>query len=153
VSDDLYRKADHWILDDRSGLRIRASEARMEWNGALVHQDDWEPRHPQDFVRGVKDDQRVQNPRPDIVPTFIGQLTASVTADAATGATSVTLDETARFNIGDTIGLYAGGDLQRVVVAAIPDEFTLTFAPALRGPVLTGTLIQDFSAIAPANIG
>lgn len=52
------------MISDRSGFRFPASEIVREWTGALVSRDEEEPRHPQDFVRGVVDDYAVRNPRP-----------------------------------------------------------------------------------------
>ena len=56
---------EHKMVCDRSGLTYPASEMRKEWNGLWVHKDYFEPRHPQEFVRGVNDDQSVRNARPD----------------------------------------------------------------------------------------
>lgn len=57
------RLGDHKVVCDRSGRTIMASEARQEWNGLIVDKRYWEPRHPQEFVRGVKDDQAVRYTR------------------------------------------------------------------------------------------
>lgn len=54
-----------WIVEcDRCGREIWSDEARKEWTGLLVCRDDWEPRHPQEFVKGRADRQSVPNPRP-----------------------------------------------------------------------------------------
>lgn len=44
---------------------------RMRWDNLFVCKEDWEIRHPQDFVRGVPDDMRASPaiPRPD--PVYI----------------------------------------------------------------------------------
>jgi len=47
-----YEAGNHWVECARSGAIIRAKDAMMTWDGLLVCPDDWEPRHPQDFVRG-----------------------------------------------------------------------------------------------------
>jgi len=54
-----YKKGDHNVICDRDGRKYKASEMRKEWNGLMVHKSNFETRHPQDFVRGVKDDQSV----------------------------------------------------------------------------------------------
>ena len=36
-----------WAISDRSGLRFRYSEMVREWNGALVHTSEYEPKQPQ----------------------------------------------------------------------------------------------------------
>ena len=50
-----YKPGDFNIICDYSGFKIRRSEARMTWDGYLVRADFWEPRQPQDFVRGLRD--------------------------------------------------------------------------------------------------
>lgn len=52
------------MISDRSGFRYPASEIVRQWDGLLVAKREEEPRHPQEFVRGVVDDYAVRNPRP-----------------------------------------------------------------------------------------
>jgi hypothetical protein len=40
---------------DVCGREFRASQMTQRWDGLMVCKDDWEPRQPQDFVRGVAD--------------------------------------------------------------------------------------------------
>ena len=68
---DYLRLGDYNAICDRCGTKRKASECRLEWNNLFVCRQCWEPRHPQDYVRGRKDDQRVPIPRPDSDPTFI----------------------------------------------------------------------------------
>lgn len=53
----------HMMVSDRSGFAFPASEIVRQWDGLLVHKDEEEPRHPQEFVRGVVDDYTVRDPR------------------------------------------------------------------------------------------
>lgn len=62
----------HRVICDRSGFERHIEDCRMEWNGMLVRASDWEPRHPQDFVRGVPDGKPVEIIRPDEQPVFVG---------------------------------------------------------------------------------
>lgn len=59
-----YRPGDHLVQCDRTGFTVYASETVKEWNGLRVRKESAEPRHPQDFVKGVRDDQTVHDPRP-----------------------------------------------------------------------------------------
>lgn len=52
-----WKKGGHWIICDRTGMAIRAEDAKEEWTGSVVAKDVWEPRHPQDFLRAMEDDQ------------------------------------------------------------------------------------------------
>ena len=60
------RPGHHLVMCDVSGFACWDDEVLERWDGAIVHKDFWEERHPQDFVRGVKDDQSVSpvNPEP-----------------------------------------------------------------------------------------
>jgi hypothetical protein len=40
---------------DRCGLTRKAKELRKEWDGLMVCEKCWEPRHPQELVRPVAD--------------------------------------------------------------------------------------------------
>jgi hypothetical protein len=35
--------------------KYKAYEIRKRWDGLYVCDEDWEPRHPQDFVRGIQE--------------------------------------------------------------------------------------------------
>lgn len=62
---DSYRAGDNWVVCDLCGFKYRRSEVRLRWDGAVVCHKDWEPRHPQEFVRGVKEKAGVDLARPD----------------------------------------------------------------------------------------
>lgn len=50
-------KSGDWLYRcQRCGFTRYASEIRKEWTGLRVCSKCWDPRHPQDFVRGRKDD-------------------------------------------------------------------------------------------------
>ena len=58
-------RADYLALGDWNaacyfcGRKRKASEMRRYWSGFWVCPEHWEPRQPQDFVRGVQDIQTV----------------------------------------------------------------------------------------------
>lgn len=69
---DYYRHGDFNRICDRSGFKVKASRTQKEWNGLIVRREDWEPRHPQDYVRGVRDQQSVREARPEpVADTFV----------------------------------------------------------------------------------
>lgn len=59
------------VICDVCGFQFKASETRMRWDNARVCTKDWEPRHPQDFVRGRRDRQAVRNARPVAPDVFL----------------------------------------------------------------------------------
>jgi hypothetical protein len=78
--------ADYLALGDwnaacfRCGAKRKASEMRKQWQGYYVCPEHWEPRHPQDFVRGVVDNTSVPWSQPEnwapvgvVMCTAVGQ--------------------------------------------------------------------------------
>lgn len=66
MGDADYLKIGDWnVVCDVSGRKMKASQSRLRWDNARVHPDHWEPRHPQDYVKGVMDDQSVPFSRPE----------------------------------------------------------------------------------------
>jgi hypothetical protein len=63
----MYIPKDYYMICERTGMKYRRSEMVKEWTGLWVHKDVHQPRHPQDFVRGVPDDPSVSPTLPDIV--------------------------------------------------------------------------------------
>lgn len=59
---DRYIPGDHNIIDDMTGEKVKASQTRLRWDGVVMKAEDWEPRHPQDFLRNAKDRIKVDGP-------------------------------------------------------------------------------------------
>lgn len=69
----------NYEICDRTGFKVPAGTLVKEWNGAMVRPESWEPRHPQDFVRGRTETPK-GSPRPEPTDTFIAdnaQVSAS----------------------------------------------------------------------------
>lgn len=64
------RLDDYRVCCDFSGFKCWASETVINWDGARVLARFADKRNPQDFVRAVRDNQRVDNPRPEPTDTF-----------------------------------------------------------------------------------
>lgn len=75
-----HKIGDHLMVDDESGIVHYASEMVQIWDGSWRHKSNWEPRHPQEFVKAKKDPYPIKNVRPDatypvpqnVLPEFIG---------------------------------------------------------------------------------
>jgi hypothetical protein len=143
---DLYRPGDHYVTCDRTGFKVRASQTQYEWTGARVRKESWEARHPQDFVRGKKDDMSADGHQP--VPLITGPLTTAVASAAAAGATAIVVTEAARFGAGDSIGFpLRSGDMHRATVDSVASS-TLTLTTAVPDDVLVGGTVINYSAVA-----
>lgn len=68
-----YFKLGSWnVTCDVCGFRFKADKLRKRWDGLMTCSKDWEPRHPQDFLRGVPDKQSVPWSRPEIDGPNVG---------------------------------------------------------------------------------
>ena len=86
-----YVPGDWNAVCDVCAQKYKASLMRKRWDGLMVCPNDWEPRHPQDFLRAVPDRQAVPWNRPETpdvftlfcpYPTFFGAADIG-TADCA----------------------------------------------------------------------
>ena len=66
-----YDKGDWKALCDVCGREYKASQLNKRWDGLMCCRQDWEPRQPQDFVRGVADPQLVPWTRPEPSDSFL----------------------------------------------------------------------------------
>ena len=53
---DYYAEGEWNAVCFECGAKKKASSLKKHWQGYWVCPEHWEPRHPQDFVRGIKDD-------------------------------------------------------------------------------------------------
>ncbi len=69
---DYYKPGDFNRICHVCGFKRKASETSENWRGQIVCADTcFENRHPQDFVRGRYDEQRVYKPSPDSEPDYL----------------------------------------------------------------------------------
>ena len=76
---DYHKQGDWNAICALCGTKYKASELR--WNDQIqdwVCKWDWETRHPQERLRGIKDDQSVAWTRPDPNPVFLTDHYAAV---------------------------------------------------------------------------
>lgn len=66
-----YDRGDWKAICDSCGMQFKASELRLRWDGLMVDSKCWEPRQPQDFVRGVADVQAPVWTRPEQQNQFV----------------------------------------------------------------------------------
>ena len=69
---DYYADGQHNKICDRTGFKIKSSDARKEWNNFTVRQESWEQRQPQDLIRSRPDRQQVPDPRTEQTDSFVG---------------------------------------------------------------------------------
>lgn len=61
--ENVYVAGDYYLLCEVCGFKIRRSEARKRWDGAMVCHKDFEERHPLDLIEPRGDRQNVVDAR------------------------------------------------------------------------------------------
>lgn len=75
-----YDRGDWKCICDSCGRIVKASQLKKRWDGFMVDERCWEPRQPQDFVRGVADYQAPPFTRPEagtVWPSFVNWFVKS----------------------------------------------------------------------------
>ena len=58
---------------------MRADRLRLRWDGLMTCELDWEPRQPQDYLRGIPDNMSVPLSRPDPPNLFLDDIIVTET--------------------------------------------------------------------------
>ena len=107
------------------GFKYKASELVRYWEGFYVCKECWEPRHPQDFVRGTIDEQTPPWTQPLPLPsftynqTFLG-LTDGVTRSYQLGDGLYPTTVTAVYLNGVSTSLYSTNTTVLITFNTVP---------------------------------
>lgn len=144
-----YRPGSFWRTDERSGFATRAEDTRKEWTGAIVGTRFWEPRQPQDFVKGVLDLQTVPDPRSENPPLWQGPISAQLSAAAAIGTTTLLLESTYGFTEGGNVGvmLDSGVMFNTTIDSVIAGGITI--AAGIPYTAASGNIVTAYEAPGP----
>ena len=145
--DPYYAPGDHNVQCDRCDFKRKASECKMTWDNLFVCADTcWEPRQPQDFLRGFPDYQNVDIARP--VQTDVFQTTGIETtlgADEAAGQTILTVESTTGLTATENIAVYLDtGTVHTSTIASVTDSTTLTINDALPSKASDGNRVYTY---------
>lgn len=66
-----WKHGDWNAICDVCGVKFKMSQLKKRWDGLLVCQEDWEMRHPMDFIRLPDEKIAVIESRPEAPDTFI----------------------------------------------------------------------------------
>lgn len=66
-----YDRGSWSTICDVCGRKFRAQDLKLRWDNLMTCSQDWEPRQPQDFVRGVADYQAPVWTRPEQSDQFV----------------------------------------------------------------------------------
>ena len=136
----------HNVICDRSGFKVKSTEVRKEWNNSVVRKEDFESRHPQDYVRGVRDDQSVDNPRPGAADINTHNETTLDAAELA-GQTVLSVTATTNMTAGDAIMVELDdGTFHLSNIASLVAGDTVTIADAIPSKAASGNKVVIASA-------
>jgi len=65
------RKGRHNVISDISGFKIASDKVRITWQGYVVSQEEWDPKHPQLELRARSEDLSVKPTRVRSDPVFV----------------------------------------------------------------------------------
>ncbi len=139
-----YQPGSYYVTDDRTGFPQRADRTRKEWTGLRVDGKVWEPRQPQDLVKGVTDIQAVPDPRPLGANVYVGPISVQTTANAVVGQTVIPVQTIAGFYDGANVGCmtdYDKGTVFFTTINGAPAGSNLVLAAGLPYPMASGNLI------------
>lgn len=139
-----FRLGSFYRVDDRTGFPQRAERTRFEWNGLIVDQARWEPRQPQDLVKGVPDIQSVPDARPLGANVYVGPISVQTTAAAVLGQTSIPVQSIFGFYQGAKVGCMTdldGGSVFFTTIASPPTGSNLVLSQGLPYSMASGNLI------------
>jgi hypothetical protein len=130
MDDRRYKPGDWYFIDQISGRKQRASRARFQWDNIVTSGAKWSARNQQEMVQGVLDPQAPPWAFPRQSNTFT-VLATWVTAFAARGATSLSVNATVGFQVGDVCQVpLDNGNLFQFTVSGIAGA-VLSFATPL----------------------
>lgn len=147
------------MICDRTGWKVRAPRMKLEWDNLMIRKESWEPRQPQDFVRGVRDDQTVPIARPRQVDQFQGplgtQLSASFSnvAPGPPGPWFLQVQSAVRMYIGDTLNVMSDlGEMMVAKIVDVPNALTIQIDRNLPWTASAGNVVINVTAESDAVI-
>lgn len=156
-SNDRYRPGGFWRIDDFDGSRQRNYDTKKQWDGVITARENFSPRQPQDFVRGVPDVQTVPDARPpesiDDPSVYTGPNQTSLTATTLPGGTILTVQQSAGFLPGSLLNVFLDsldGFLSRV--DSLPDATHIVLATPLPGSASAANLVISYIPKPPPNL-
>ena len=111
-----------------------------------VDESVWEPRQPQDLVKGVKDDQTVPDARPLSPATFIGPVYVQMSQAAATLATQIYVQYMTGLVVGNALGVMMDNGIEfRTALQSIDASgLFIVIAAPLPYHAASGNLVCDY---------
>ena len=95
MSQNYYKSGDWNVICDSCGVKFKASQLRKRWDGFMVCEADWEPRHPSDLLKIPPEGKPVPWTRPEATDVFVSVTYSSAgNQETSAPAGSFTADAT-----------------------------------------------------------
>ena len=78
MSANYYKPGAHNVICERTGFKIKSTDARKQWDNVIVRSRSFEKRHPQDFLRSRQDQPGVRDARPRPTDYFLSDNEVTV---------------------------------------------------------------------------
>jgi len=150
-----FKMGSFYRVDDRSGFPTRAARTKKEWTGLIVDQKLWEPRQPQDLVKGVPDYQAVPEARSLGPNIFVGPTFIQTNAAAGVGATVLQVASLAGFNVGTPVSVMLDNGVNFNTTVSAIGVGQITLAKGLPYTAASGNLVtintMNMNQVPPAK--
>lgn len=143
IAGSFYRK------DDISGFPQHAEKTQKMWNNLYATGTIWNPRQPQDLVKGVKDNQSVLDARPLPPDQFAGPVYIQLSESAAIGATHIYVESLVGLRVGTTVGIMmdTGVLFQALLISIDAGGEFITIGSPLPRPAASGNLLVCYEVV------
>ena len=142
-----YLKLGDWnAICDLCGFKYKASELRKRWDGFMVCQKDWEPRPPQEYIKGIKEDFSVPFSRPMVTDRSTTGYVQALAGTTYITQASIGLDNRVLVAVlAQLYGIHTQGGVTIDIGADVDVDAIVTVAGAKTAGVAT-TIINNSSA-------
>ena len=130
---------DYNAICDKCGMKRKASTLSRDWQGLRLCPQCFDTRNPQDFVRGVEDNQTVPWSRSDIKQE---QGTTAVKVAGSKGDMTIDIDSITGLSDKDSIGIVVdNGSTDWQLINGTPAVNTVTLTNPLIYPAAVGNAV------------
>jgi hypothetical protein len=84
---NFYKDGSNNVICDQCGKKYKAEKLKKQWDGLWTCKRCWDYKHPQESVRSIKDEQKVNLSRPESTDVFTAEAQALVVPPFTYGAT------------------------------------------------------------------
>ena len=142
---DYYASGDWNAICYECGRKFKASQLKRHWQGYYVCTKHWEPRQPQDFVRGVQDVQTPPWAQPMPAPQPAGASTVLWVNDKVYIADALAIKRVGTIHLSDLIAV--SDSAGRSVSVQASDTVSITDSATVNTPNHRTVAVDDVVSV------